>query len=135
MTSGDTQEKVAEMVQRLQEYDPTSETLTLEEGRELVRRSRMLLFIGWEINSLFLLDQIRKQEKSISFEDVNMFGETRGAGFNIDAKTMAIWSVAPPHEKPSLMAIKETHRIMRYFGMFILQQVTRFTLCCSHLHY
>ena len=37
-----------------------------------------------------------------------MFWETRGAGFNIDAKTMAIWSLAPPHEKSSLMEIKET---------------------------
>ena len=68
----------------------------------------MLLFPGWEISSSFLLDQIRKQEKSISFEDVNMFGETRGAGFNIDAKTMAIWSLAPPHENPSLMEINGT---------------------------
>ena len=37
-----------------------------------------------------------------------MFGENRVVGFNIDAKTMAIWSLAPPHEKPSLMEIKET---------------------------
>ena len=108
MTPGDTQEKVAKMVQRLQEYDPASETLTPEEGRELVRRSGMLLFPGWETSSSFLLDQIRKQEKFVSFEDANMFGETRGARFNIDAKKMAIWSLAPPHEKPSLMEIKET---------------------------
>ena len=100
MTPGDTEEKVTEMIQRLQEYDPTSETLTPKEGKELVRRSGMLLFPRWEISSSFLLDQIRKQEKSISFEDVNMFGETRGAGFNIDAKTKTIQSLAPPHEKP-----------------------------------
>ena len=74
----------------------------------MVRRSGMLLFLGWEISSSFLLDQIRKQEKSISFEDVNMFRETKGAGFNIDAKTMAIWSLAPAHDKPSLMEIEET---------------------------
>ena len=74
----------------------------------MVRRCGMLLFPGQEMNSSFLLDQIRKQDKSISFEDVSMFGETKGARFNIDAKTMAIWSLAPPHEKPSLMEIKET---------------------------
>ena len=68
----------------------------------------MLLFLGLDIKSSFLLDQIRKQEKSVSFEDVNMFRETRGEGFNIDAKKMAIWSLAPPHEKPLLMEIKET---------------------------
>ena len=108
MTPGDTKKKVAKMVQRLQEYDLASETLTPEEGRELVKMSGMLLFLGWEINSSFLLDQIRKHEKSISFEYVNMFRETKGASFNIDAKTMAIWSLAPTHDKPSLMEIKET---------------------------
>ena len=51
MALGDTQEKVAEMLQKLEEYDPASETLTLEECRELVRMSGMLLFPGWEINS------------------------------------------------------------------------------------
>ena len=60
MNLGDTQAKVVEMVQRLQEYDPTIETLTPKEGRELVRRSGMLLFLGWEISSSFSLDQIRK---------------------------------------------------------------------------
>ena len=82
--------------------------MTPKEGRELIRRSGLLLLHGWEINSSFFLDQIRKQEKPISFEDTNMFGETKGAGFNIDAKTMAIWSLAPAHDKPTLIEIKET---------------------------
>ena len=60
MTLGDIEENVVEMVQRLLEYDPTSETLTPKESRELVRRSGMLLFLGWEISSSLLLDQIRK---------------------------------------------------------------------------
>ena len=68
----------------------------------------MFFFLGWEIKSSFLLDQIRKQEKSISFEDTNMFGEIKGGGFNIDAKIMAIWSLAPAHDKPTLMEINET---------------------------
>ena len=36
-----------------------------------------------------------------------MFGETKEPGFNIDAKTMAIWSLAVAHDKPTLMDIKE----------------------------
>ena len=66
------------------------------------------MFPIWDINSSFLLDQLRKQEKSISFEDTNLFGETKGVGFNVDAKTMAIWSLALAHNKPTLMEIKET---------------------------
>ena len=72
------------MVQKIQDYDPTSETLTLEEGRKIIRRSGLLLFLGWEINSSFLLDQIRKEDKSFFFEDTNLFGETKVVGFNID---------------------------------------------------
>ena len=37
-----------------------------------------------------------------------MFRETKAVGFNIDAKNMAIWSLAPAHDKPTLMEIKET---------------------------
>ena len=53
MTPSDTKEKVVEMVQRLQEYDPASETLTPMEGTKLVRRNGMILFLGWEISYSF----------------------------------------------------------------------------------
>ena len=108
MGLGDSEEKVAEMVQKLQDYDPASETLTPKEGRELIRRSGLLLFLGWEISSSFLLDKIRNKDKSISFGDTNLFGETNDVWFNIDAKTMAIWSLSLAHDKPTLMEIKET---------------------------
>lgn len=104
----DTDEKVTEMVQKLQAYDPNSESLTIEEARELVQRSGVIVFPEWDISSSFLLDQMRRQEKSISYEDINPFGELQGAQFNIYTKTMAIWSVAPESEKPTLMEIKET---------------------------
>ena len=64
-----------------------------------------------------------------------MFGETKATGFNIDAKSMEIWSLALAHENLSLMEIKETPQGNAIFGMFILQQVIKFTLCCNHLHY
>ena len=70
-----TDEKVTEMVQKLQAYDPNSESLTIEEARELVQRSGLIVFPGWDISSSFLLDQMRRQEKSISYEEINPFGE------------------------------------------------------------
>ncbi len=60
MNLGDSSEKVAELVKKLQEYDPKSETLTIYEARDLVKRSGMLLFPGWETNSSFLLDHMRR---------------------------------------------------------------------------
>jgi hypothetical protein len=96
------------MVNRLQEYDPSSETLIADEARDLVRRSGMLLFPGWEISSSFFLDQIRRQENAISFEEENPFGVIQGSGFSVDAKTMAIWSLSPGVDKPTLMEIKES---------------------------
>ena len=61
--AGDIDEKVTEMVQKLQAYDPNSESLTVEEARELVQRSGMIFFLGWDISSSFLLDQMRRQQK------------------------------------------------------------------------
>ena len=51
---------------------------------------------------------MRRQEKIISFEDVNQQGELRGLVYNTDAKTMAIWRLAPKNEKPNLMEIKDS---------------------------
>lgn len=103
----DSNVQVAEMVKSLQEYDPESETLTFEDAKDLVKGTSMILFQTWEIISSFLLDQIRRQERSISFEDVYAFGELRGSRFNIDAQTMAISSLAPKNDKTILMEIKD----------------------------
>ena len=40
---GASEEKVAELVQKLQEYDPNNQILTIDEARELVKRSEILL--------------------------------------------------------------------------------------------
>lgn len=108
MGPGDSADKITEMVNKLQDYDPSSETLTFDEARDLVRRSGMLLFLGWEISSSFFLDQIRRQERAISFEEENPFGVIQGTGFSVDAKTMALWSLSPESNKPTLMEIKES---------------------------
>ena len=70
----------------------------------------MIVFPGWDINSSFLLDQMRRQDKSISFEEENYLGELRGSGYSIDVQTMKIWSLALEDEKPTLMKIKESPR-------------------------
>ena len=44
MKPKDFDEVVVGLVQKLQEYDPTSKTLTIEEARDLVRRRRMIVF-------------------------------------------------------------------------------------------
>ena len=52
-----------------------------------------------------MLDQIRRQDRAISFEAYGAGGLTRGFGFNIDTKTLAIWCVAPDNDKPKLMNV------------------------------
>ena len=101
MAPRDNEKKVAELVQKLRDYDPSNETLTIDEARDLIKRSGMLLFSGWEIRSSFLLNQIKRQERYVSFVDTNVYQETKGFGFNVDAKTLAIWSLAPEHDKPT----------------------------------
>lgn len=108
LQSEDSDEKVAELVEKLQVYDPNGETLTIEEARDLVKRSGMLLLPGWDLSSSFMLDQIRRQEKSISFEAFGPRGLQRGSGYNIDAQSLAVWSIAPELDKPKQMEVKDT---------------------------
>lgn len=72
--------------------------------------SGMIIFLGWDISSSLLLNQIRRQERSISLEDENHYGELRGSRSNIHAQTMAICCLALEHDKPTLMEIRESPR-------------------------
>lgn len=55
-----------------------------------------------------MLDQIKRQDKAISYEAYGADGLTRGSDFNIDTKTLAIWSIAPETNKPKLMDVQST---------------------------
>lgn len=72
---------MVELVEKMQACDPNSETLTREEARDLVKRSGMFLFPSWDLHSSFMLDQIRRQEKSICFEDSGLAGLQRGSWY------------------------------------------------------
>ena len=87
-------------------YEPNSEILSTNKTRECVKRSRMFLFLGWEISSSFMLDQIRRQSKSITFKETNIIFELQGIGFNIDTKTRAIPSVALESNNRTLIRSK-----------------------------
>ena len=62
----------------------------MEEAKELVKRSAMMVFQGWDISYSFLLDQMRRQERTISFEDENKKGQLRWSIYNIDSQTMTM---------------------------------------------
>ena len=48
------------MIEKLQAYDPESEIMTLQEAKDLVQRSGMLLVPRWDLEQAFMLDQIRR---------------------------------------------------------------------------
>ena len=82
--------------------------MTLEEARDLVQRSGMLLIPGWDLEHAFMLDQIRRQDNAISYEGIGANGFKRGIGFNIDTKSLVVWSMAPASNKTKLMDIQST---------------------------
>ena len=55
----------------------------------------MILVLGWDIERDFFLDHIRRQDKAISYDVIGSDGLKRWLGFNVDTKTLAIWSIAP----------------------------------------
>ena len=98
-------EQRMELIDNLQAYDLESEVMTLEEARELFQRSGMLLVPGWDLEQAFMLDQIRRQENSISYEAIGTDGIRRGTSFNIDTKFLVVQSMAPASNKPRLMDV------------------------------
>ena len=95
-----------ELIEKLQAYDHESEVMTLEEARDLVQRSGMLLVPDWDLEQAFMLDQIKRQENAISYEEIGARGLKRGTGFNIDTKSLAVWSMARDSNKPKLMDVQ-----------------------------
>ena len=95
------EERRMELVEKLQAYDPESEVMILQEARDLVERSGMLLIPRWDLEQAFMLDQIRRQENAFSYEAIGSDGFRRGTSFNIDTKSLAVWSMAPTSNKPS----------------------------------
>ena len=82
--------------------------MTPIEARELVERSGIIIVLGWDIERAFVLEQIKRQDKEINFEATSSDGLKRGSSFNIDTKTLAIWSIAPETNKPKMMDVEET---------------------------
>ena len=105
---GEDTKKTKELVDKLLAYDLDSETMTPTEAKELVQRSGMILVLEWDIEKNFLLDQIRRQDKEISYEATSSDGLKTGYGFNIDTKTLAIWSIASKTNKPKMIDVEET---------------------------
>ena len=90
MKPDESDEKRMELIEKLQAYDPKSEVMTLEEAKDLVQRSGMLLVLGWDLEQSFMHDQIKRQESSISYEAIGADGLKRGTSFNIDTKSLAV---------------------------------------------
>ena len=76
-------EKNREMVDKLLAYDLESETMTPAEARQLVHRSGMILIPNYDIEKAFFLDQMRRQDKAISYEASGNEGLKRGSSFNL----------------------------------------------------
>ena len=87
---GEDPKKTKELVDNLLAYAPDSETMTLVEAKELVQRSGMIFVPSWDIERAFVLDQIRRQDKAISYEATSSDDLKRGSSYNIDTKTLAI---------------------------------------------
>ena len=81
--------------------------MTLEEARDLVQRSGTLLVPGWDLEQSFMLDQIKRQDISASFEETNVWG-ARMVSINVDRRIMVVWSMAPKTNKPKFMDVQNT---------------------------
>src|SRR5271156_5395037 len=79
----------------------------------LVQSSGVMLMPGWDLQSTFVIDQIRRQEDPLLKTEFEMDDVLKGSGFDPKSKTLAIWSLAPATQKPLVMTIREGKRADR----------------------
>lgn len=65
----------------------------------MVRYSGMLLMSGWDIEIIFILDQVIRHEDQMYAQE---FGE-HGSRVNPSIKTFVVWSKAPNIDKPLVL--------------------------------
>ena len=106
----ESKEKIKDLIKKLLAYDLESEQVTPTEAKDLVQKSGMLLILGWDLERAFIFDQIRRQDKVVTYKAFGVEGLQRGSRFNNDSKTLAIWSIAPKMDNPKLMDVQDTKR-------------------------
>lgn len=80
-------------------FDRDNIRCTPEEGRKMVAKSGMLLVLGWDLEKIFLLDQIMRREDPMFAKE---FGE-HGSEVHLSLKAFAIWAKAPNTERPIVL--------------------------------
>lgn len=132
---GKLEEKTKYLIEKLLAYDPDSKTMIVNEARDLVQRSGMLLVPRWDLRTTFFLYQIIRKEKFVLYEAFGAQGLQRGSTFNIDTNTLAMWSMAPKTNKPKLMDVQDTTQgniILWTLGSAIVKEIKCFEAFLFH---
>lgn len=68
-------EKLKDMFEvEIRNFDKSSIKCTPEEGRQLVKKSDILLVLGWELGNFLVQDQIMRQEDPIYHKNLESMG-------------------------------------------------------------
>lgn len=85
--------------EELEIFDKDNIDCIPEEGKQMIMANDMMLVLRWDMQNIFILDQVIRQENSIYAQE---FGKHR-LGFNPSIKAFAQWVKAPNNEKPILL--------------------------------
>lgn len=85
--------------EEIRNFDKNSIKCTLKEGRELVKKSGILLVPGWDLEKIFVLDQVMRHEDLVYAQEF----KEHGSGVNPSIKTFSLWSKAPSIDKPVVL--------------------------------
>lgn len=66
----------------------------------MVKRSGMLMVLGWDLQSSFIIDQVKRLSNLMFHSKVQIGDKRRGYRFYLERKTLAIWSITPTTHKP-----------------------------------
>lgn len=72
---------------------------TPKEGREMLAKSDMLLVPGWDLEKIFLLDQIMRQKGPLFSKELGK----PGLGVYLSLKAFIVWAKASNNQKPLVL--------------------------------
>lgn len=85
----------------------------MEQARQLIKSTGMIMMPDWDVQSIFIIDQIRKQEDLMFKTEFEIKDVIRGTRFNPNSKTLVAWSLAPSTQKPHLLNIQVEKKAVR----------------------
>lgn len=81
-----------------------------QEGKELVRKSDIILLPEWDLSSAIAFDMVKRYDKPLYNSQEEATIALQGSAFSEQWDTLAIWALAPNTKNPNIAELVADYR-------------------------